>query len=270
MKHYIPCVKGEGKIEVAVSGPFVVPRCCTSCAGSSSCRTGWEADSKDAADTVGTAGNDDDVTKTCGSWSAAGDDGEADGLEVISEKGDEDGRDETENVLEDNDEINEEDGIVTAASETTDVLAFLSPTHVTKLVFITLSVFTTSTSPTLFIVLAPSCEKFITALAANSALAESKVNREVGWDEKECWRLLPGTPRSLMGATGPAKSWLSMRASCSRCIWSNCSRCHWKLSILNSSNEEFEDNIDVAVFGCEVGRWFSLNASSSGGGVWVL
>ena len=167
-------------------------------------------------------------------------------------------------VTEFTEETSDDEGIMTAASETTELpLCWpASPAPVTP------TQFTEVPSPPLTTFVSNWAES-ITAVTANWALAESSVKREVGWDEKECWRSLPEPPPWLLAATVEGESWLRSSASCSLCISISCWRWQLKLSRLNS-RDEGEDDLELNAERCKDDRASSRNESSSGGGVWGL
>ena len=220
-----------------------------------------DCDDKDSSDEVD---NDEETSSVCGDCTAeevagnptdlaamiAGCDANVTGAKATDE-------------ATDKEETSEDEGIVTAASETTAALPrwSASPPPVTP------TPFTGMPSPPLTPFVSNWVES-ITAVTANWALAESSVKREVGWDEKERWRSLPEPPRWFMWATAEETSWFKRRASCSLCISINCSRWQLKLSRLNSWVEGEED-LELNVERCR-DRSSSCKESSSGGGVWGL
>ena len=78
------------------------------------------------------------------------------------------------------------------------------------------------------------CDVFITAETANLALSESRVNREVGCEEKECSKLFVEMSSSEVSCFRSCSCW-------ARCICSSCSRWDWKLSRLNSVLSSWDD-----------------------------
>lgn len=115
-----------------------------------------------------------------------------------------DGSEARDCVTADMEEIKDEEGIVTAASDTTVVTLAIFALLVTR--FDKLDTMPKFGSLLLLTTLVSNCAVLLTAVAANSALAESRVKREVGCEEKECCTLLLGVPISSPMTTALDKS----------------------------------------------------------------
>lgn len=92
------------------------------------------------------------------------------------------------------------------------------------------------------------CVVLITADTANLALAESNINRDVGWDEKDWSRPEhPALSKSQVVCFNSCSSW-------SLCICNNCSRWDWKLSRLNSSSSLSPEMRSLKLWSSSVGE----------------